>query len=235
MHPPDGDDARPARPRRHGAGPTGPGPIGGVERMLASEAAEARAADQPATSFDAIIIGAGIAGMYQLHRLRRARPLGARLRDGQRRRRHLVLEPLPRRALRLRELHLRLLLLGGAAAGLELERALRAAAGDAALPGPRRGPVRPAPRHPVRQPRRRRPLGRGRAPLARDAGRRRDLRRALPDHGGRAALRRHPAAHPGHRRTSGAGPSTPTAGRTSRWTSRASASPSSASAPPACR
>ena len=38
--------------------------------MLASAAAEARAADQPATSFDAIIIGAGIAGMYQLHRLR---------------------------------------------------------------------------------------------------------------------------------------------------------------------
>ena len=38
--------------------------------MLASEAAEARAADQPATSFDAIIIGAGISGMYQLHRLR---------------------------------------------------------------------------------------------------------------------------------------------------------------------
>ena len=38
--------------------------------MLASEAVEAHAADQPATSFDAIVIGAGIAGMYQLHRLR---------------------------------------------------------------------------------------------------------------------------------------------------------------------
>jgi acetone monooxygenase len=38
--------------------------------MLASEAVEARAAGQAATSFDAIIIGAGIAGMYQLYRLR---------------------------------------------------------------------------------------------------------------------------------------------------------------------
>ncbi len=38
--------------------------------MLASEAVEAHAADQAATSFDAVVIGAGIAGMYQLHRLR---------------------------------------------------------------------------------------------------------------------------------------------------------------------
>ncbi len=38
--------------------------------MLDSAAAEARAGEQGATSFDAIVIGAGIAGMYQLHRLR---------------------------------------------------------------------------------------------------------------------------------------------------------------------
>jgi acetone monooxygenase len=38
--------------------------------MLASEAVEAHPAEQPAASFDAIVIGAGIAGMYQLHRLR---------------------------------------------------------------------------------------------------------------------------------------------------------------------
>ena len=37
--------------------------------MLASEAVEACFADQPATSFDAII-GVGIAGVYQLHRSR---------------------------------------------------------------------------------------------------------------------------------------------------------------------
>ena len=38
--------------------------------MLASEAVVARPGRQPATSFDAVVIGAGIAGMYQLHRLR---------------------------------------------------------------------------------------------------------------------------------------------------------------------
>ena len=55
---------------------------------------------------------------------------GAGLRAGQWRRRHLVLEPLSRRALRRREHAVFLLVLRGIAAGVELERALRAAARD---------------------------------------------------------------------------------------------------------
>ena len=67
------------------------------------------------------------------------------------RRRHLVLEPLSRRALRLRELHLRLPVLEGAVRRVGVAGALRGAARDRALPQPRRRPVRPAPPHPVRR------------------------------------------------------------------------------------
>ncbi len=66
--------------------------------------------------FDAIIIGAGMSGLFQLHRLRE---LGLRVRVfeiGVGRGRDLVLEPLSRRALRFGELFLRLFLLQGAAA-----------------------------------------------------------------------------------------------------------------------
>ena len=83
---------------------------------------------------DVIVIGAGLSGMYQLHRLRQLGVCGAGVRGGRRRRRHLVLEPLSRRALRFRELDLRLFVLRRAAAGVGLERALRGAARDAALP-----------------------------------------------------------------------------------------------------
>ena len=58
-----------------------------------------------------LVVGAGITGLYQLYRAARSRVLGAAARGRQRCRRHLVLEPLPRRAVRLRELHLRLPLL----------------------------------------------------------------------------------------------------------------------------
>ena len=105
------------------------------------------------SDYDAIIIGAGISGLYQLHTPARARPEGARARGRHRRRRHLVLEPLSRRALRFGELLLRLLLLPGAAGRMALDRALLAAARDAEIPQPRRRQVRPAPRHPVQEPR----------------------------------------------------------------------------------
>ena len=62
----------------------------------------------------------------------RARIFGAGLRAGRRRRRHLVLEPLSRRALRRREHAVFLFVLRRIAAGMGLERALRAAAGDSA-------------------------------------------------------------------------------------------------------
>ena len=75
--------------------------------------------------YDAIIIGAGMSGMYQLHRLRELGLAGAGVRGRHRCRRHLVLEPLSRRALRFRELLLRLFLLAGAAGGVGLDRAFR--------------------------------------------------------------------------------------------------------------
>ncbi len=52
----------------------------------------------PAPDFDAIIIGAGMSGLFLLHRLRGLGMKSTRLRGRHRRRRHLVLEPLSRRA-----------------------------------------------------------------------------------------------------------------------------------------
>ena len=72
-----------------------------------------------------VVVGAGFAGMYMLHRLRAARVCRPRARGRRRRRRHLVLEPLSRRALRRREHGVLLLVLRRAAAGVGLDRALR--------------------------------------------------------------------------------------------------------------
>ena len=58
----------------------------------------------------------------------------ARLRGGAEGRRHLVLEPLPGRTLRCRQHGLLLLVLRGAAAGMDLERALSGPAGAPAIP-----------------------------------------------------------------------------------------------------
>ena len=49
-----------------------------------------------ALDYDAIVIGAGISGLYQLYRLRELGHAGAGVRGRHRRRRHLVLEPLSR-------------------------------------------------------------------------------------------------------------------------------------------
>jgi choline dehydrogenase-like flavoprotein len=90
--------------------------------------------------FDAVIVGAGFAGMYMLHRLRgmgfsvRVFEAGSgvggtwywnRYPGTLRRREHAVFLPI----------------LGGAAAGVGLVRALCAAAGDPALRQPRRRPL----------------------------------------------------------------------------------------------
>ena len=56
---------------------------------------------------DVLVVGAGITGIYQLYRAARSRLLRAAARGRRRRRRYLVLEPLPGRPVRLRELHLR--------------------------------------------------------------------------------------------------------------------------------
>ncbi len=72
------------------------------------------------TVFDAVVVGAGFAGMYMLHRLRGLGLFGAGVRGRRRRRRHLVLESLSRRALRRREHAVLLLLFGRAGPGVEL-------------------------------------------------------------------------------------------------------------------
>ena len=100
---------------------------------------------------DVLVIGAGITGIYQLYRAARPASRSA-ARGRRRRRRHLVLEPLPRCPLRLRELHLRLPLLAGAVRRVGVAGALRRPARDRALPQPRGRPVRPPPPHPLRRP-----------------------------------------------------------------------------------
>ena len=54
----------------------------------------------PSRDCDAVIVGAGFAGLYLLYKLRELGPAPRVLEAGRRRRRHLVLEPLPRRPLR---------------------------------------------------------------------------------------------------------------------------------------
>ena len=61
------------------------------------------AATKPTESYDVVVVGAGFAGMYMLHRLRGQGMTARVYEQGSRRRRHLVLEPLSRRALRRRE------------------------------------------------------------------------------------------------------------------------------------
>ena len=136
----------------------------------------------------------------------RAGHVGAGLRAGRRRRRHLVLEPLSRRALRRREHAVFLFVLRRAAAGMGLERALRAAAGDPEIRQPRRRPLRPAPRHPVQHPRRaaRRST---RAPTlwSVDDLRRQDGHRAIRRARHRLPVERADARHQGPRRLQGQG------------------------------
>ena len=104
--------------------------------MAYSQAAAHKAWTDPSTDFDAIIIGAGVSGLYQLYKLRE---LGMKVRvfeTGTGRRRHLVLEPLSRRPLRFGELDVRLLLFAGAPGGMGLGGALRRPTRDRAVSEP---------------------------------------------------------------------------------------------------
>ena len=116
----------------------------------ATENRSPASAPVPDVELDAVVLGAGVAGLYQLHQLREQ---GLRVRaidKAGRRRRHLVLEPLPGRPLRQRGLHLPVPLRRGAVQGLELEREVPRPARDRALAALRRRPARPAQGHPVR-------------------------------------------------------------------------------------
>ena len=94
-------------------------------------------------TLDALIIGAGVAGLYQLHQLReqglKVRAVDAAGNVGG----TWYWNRYPG-AVRLRGLHLSVPVLGGALQGLELERALPRPARDRALAELRRRPARPA-------------------------------------------------------------------------------------------
>ena len=104
-------------------------------------------------NFDAVIVGAGFAGLYMLHRLRglgfSARVFEAGTGVGG----TWYWNRYPGARCDVESHGLLLLVLRRAAAGMGLDRALRDPAGDPALRQPRRRPLRPAPRHPVRDPR----------------------------------------------------------------------------------
>ena len=108
----------------------------------------ARGTNGPRLEFDAVVIGAGVAGLYQLYKLRE---LGLRVRafetgsavGGP------VLEPLSGRALRLGKLDVWLFVLEGAARRMGVGRALFGRVPHRALSQPCRRQVRPAARHPI--------------------------------------------------------------------------------------
>ena len=149
----------------------------------------------------------------------------ARVRGRHRCRRHLVLEPLSRRALRFRKLFLRLFVLEGVAAGMGVVGAFCRPAGDAALSQLRRRQVRPAPRYPVSQPGDGGGLRRRLAELEHYARRRQPLRYAFPDYRDRARSRPRRCRGSRDATISRARRFTPRDGRRSPSISPASASP----------
>ena len=115
----------------------------------------------------------------------RAGPHRARLRGGQRSRRHVVLEPLPRLPLRHREPRVLVLLLAGAGAGLALARPLRHAAADPRVHRARGGPLRPAQGRDAQHPGAHGQLRQRRQPVDRHHGQGRERECALHRHGHR--------------------------------------------------
>ena len=87
-----------------------------------------------AEPLDAVVIGAGFAGLYMVHRLREQGFSVHGFERGGRRRRYLVLEPLPGGALRLGDHVLLVLLPARPGAGVAAHRAVPGAAGHPALP-----------------------------------------------------------------------------------------------------
>ena len=112
--------------------------------------AVASAATSNAQHVDVAVVGAGFAGLYLLHRLRKAGFTRVVTGGGRRRRRHLVLEPLSRRALRHPDHRLQLHLRSRAGGGVAMVGEIRHPARDPALSRLRRRSLRPAARHPLR-------------------------------------------------------------------------------------
>ena len=103
---------------------------------------------EPVRKLDAVVVGAGFGGIYMLHKLRNELGLDAvGHRQGRRRRRHLVLEQVPGRAVRLRGLRLPVLVRPGPLRRDPVEHEVRAAARDPRVPQRRRRPLRPPRAH----------------------------------------------------------------------------------------
>ena len=182
-----------------------------------TQPAQAATQTKNATRFDAVVIGAGVAGLYQLHRLREEGLKVKVFEAGIQCRRHVVLEPIPRRAIRLAGVHLPVLVFGRALQGVELERALSGATGNGALAQLRGRPLRSAQGHPVRHSNHERALRRDDAAMVDQHRYRRDPRRAVPHHMLRNAVSAHELGLPWPRDLQGAGvphgPLAATAGR----------------------
>ena len=165
--------------------------------MAAADAMQTRTGKAPKPDYDAIVIGAGISGMYQLYRLRE---LGMRVRVFEAGRGvggNWYWNRYPGARFDSESLLLCLLVFAGAARGVELVGALRSSAGDAALSQPCRRQIRSPPRYPVSRPRGGSALSRRRSHLGRHAGGRQQAHGSVPDHGDRPALRADDAARRG--------------------------------------
>ena len=189
------------------------------------------------TELDAVVVGAGFSGMYMLHSLRDKLGMKrARVRGRQRRRRHLVLEPLSGRALRLGQLHLLLHVRQAPAAGMGVVRALSRAGRDPALPRALRRALRPEARHRVRHARHRRHVYDEKTnhwTVRTDKG---DVVNGAATSSPPSAACRRPTCRSSRASiVQGQGRTTPASGRTTASISPASGSASSAPAPPRCR
>ena len=186
------------------------------------------------SSVDVVVVGAGFSGMYLIHRLRRLGMSVVAFEAGDRRRRHMVLEPVSRRAGRRGEPVVLVLVLAGTRAGIRVARPLSHPAGDPPLRAARRRPVRSAPGHRLPDAGGRHDLRRGRLDL--DGAHRARGRRHCPlrRHGDRLSVRRRSCRRSPGSICSRARPTTPPTGRTRESTSPVCGSGSSAPARRGC-
>ena len=146
---------------------------------------------------DALVIGAGFAGLYQLLCLRDRLGLSVKaLEAGGGVGGTWYWNRYPGRALRFRKPCLLVHVLPRADARVGMVGALSRPARDHALPEFRRRPVRPEAGHRVQHPGGCRALRRGREPLARAHRSGRDLCRQIPDHRRRLPVDGERAEHP---------------------------------------
>ena len=146
-------------------------------------------ADSKARTLDVVIVGAGFAGLYTLHRLRglgfSARVFEAGKGVGG----TWYWNRYPGARCDVESMDYSYSFSRGARAGVDVDGALRLAAGDPQVHQPRRRPLRPAPRHPVRHARHRGHLRRGGGPVGRPHRSGRSGLGALLRHGHRLPVR----------------------------------------------